>query len=232
MKKIFAVLLVFVLIISLSACGNDANLNTDSTKNTSISSESSNVSSDTSSVNELSIPNGLIGLIDENEKPYGEGKVFYQDKINRIKLTCSDNEGLVGKFEYYKNGEKGYTFDWEYAGDGIYIQDHVKPYKYFMHKGYLVKMDLSSLIDNKLNGNYENGYCYKSADGTGWIFYENGTVEYKPNASFSTSEGTYEMISDTIMKVITTYDGETTIGFYLIDNENYMYQAYPQVWND
>lgn len=234
MKKILVILLVAVLTVLLSACGGEENLNTDSTKNTSISSESSNVSSDTSSVNELSIPNGLIGLIDENEKPYGSDKCFYMNKKTLgIMFFCSDNDEFVGEFVYTDNGKKIISYNWKYAGKGVYIVDQAEPYKYFMHQGYLVWMYQPGLINGKLKGNREDGYTCNPNESDGWRFYENGTMEMiNEKTKRVIIQGTYVMISDNIMKTKLTYDdGTTQTRFYLIDNENYMYQAYPQVWN-
>lgn len=196
------------------------------------SEQNSSTTVDTSSTVTAVIPDSLSGLIDES-MTYEKSKTFYVDKTDTIVLTSEDSDGLMGKFEHHKNGEYMYSEEWKYIGSGI-IQQDVGDYKYrhFIHQDYLVKMDKGGLIDEKLNGNREDGFSYKQSDGKGWTFYEDGTVRFWPNSNFSTSQGTYEMVSDTIMKVITTYDNETTINFYLIDNENYMYRAYPSVWRD
>ena len=138
--------------------------------------ESSSMTDNTSSIVEVSIPDAYFGLIDENEKPYGEGKIFGWDETRTFKLTCSDNEGLNGKIQYYVNGEESNSFDWEYVGKGIYVEDHVQPYKYFLHQGYFVRMgDVGALLSSKLSGSSDTGYEY---DDGFYRFYKNGKYDY------------------------------------------------------
>lgn len=214
MKKIFFVLLTISLVMACVGCGS-ANTTTDNYSNESITNLESAV--------EDNIPDEIEGLIDMNEKPYTDGKIFYNSLGREIKFFTSDNEGTFGTYsDGYSKG------DWNSNGNGIYSYEFLRTYRYFMHNGFLVLLD-SDDFGTILVGDSDNGF----SGGVKHCFFEDGRYEFHPGkAGVVTTTGAYTMISKNIMKLIRVTDSEKRIDYYFIAKNGAIYNAYSQNKND
>ena len=222
MKKAIYILLI-LLLVTCVGCNNVSTTGDDNTDEKYFSNESiTNTESDTSNVEKENpvVPESIKGLIDIDEKPWGENKFFYRYKGDEFPIYfTADKDELSGKMK---------KDNWESDGSGIYVVDNTD--KYFMYKGFLIGMINSPLLEAgfQLLGDSEKGFY---SDDDTIKFFADGTYEYWPSEKICTQSGHYIMQDKHILKLLYIVDGEETIVYYFIDNDNKVYIAYPQNLN-
>ena len=224
MKKVFVAVLCLMMISSFVGCNNNINNNN---TNEEISSIESIQNTESSFSNDK--PYGIDGLVDIDDSP--AGKTY---------LGVS-GEGFTGYFAqdgYYtaqsiETSEWKPKDKWEKLANGqikkTYSKNASVVYYFFMYEGYLVNVEKESCW-NKLSGNYDMGYEHysKIAENREIILKSDGT--YINTYGFGEPKGVYKILSERIIKIEAYEDnGNYREEYYLVDNDNYLHRAYPEV---
>lgn len=236
MKKIVGCTLCLLMLLCLSACGGNDNSGdyTDIPEQVSSIEESSSEESSSETKIDFEIPADIVGLIDIDEKPYTENKIFYNSGKMVRQFIVSDENPEKGKFYYAQNLTDdeavfdAISKDWTYY-EGIYILDEDKEKWFFMHDGYLITYSIIDNLGEKLSGSYETGF----EGGEYHCFFKDGRYEYHPGREgVVTTTGNYKMLSKNIMKLTRRYNGQVIVDYHFISNSGQMYAAFSRKLSD
>ncbi len=174
---------------------------------------------------EYELPRALVGLVDEEIKPFGKAFYNFDGALYEFKIPIAEES--KGELRATLDGSI-WTIEWKYLGSGVYSIGFLYDVyvDYFICDGFLVAIEESYVNENRgLSGNSKIGF--ESYNKSGHKFYKDGRYEYHNGPDNITTVGSYVMVTDNIMELTREVKGDEYVEYYLIDNDHYLHEAFP-----